>query len=405
MPVAPTSDTSNVSDLSRRRHARAEQTQLQILGMQRRSRCGYCRTPAGSCCFGARTRLLRCADYQVLIDRGWRRSGSLLYLTDHSSSCCAYYSIRTHALSHTLQQSEKKLLRKWRRWELLGDSAPDSALDSSVVTAGRRLVVRLEPAAYSEEKFHVFERYQRAVHNDMDASRSGFQSFLCSSPLLFEDTANGPTSGRLLSHGLGSYHQCYYVDGRLAAVGVIDVLPTCVSSVYLFYDPEFSDLSLGTYSSLREIALVRELNQYVSPDIKYYYMGYFIPSCPKMTYKARWRPAELLDLVTFAWIPIDQCLERIRQHPAFCTFDPRINSRNIVRNSRRDVLSWAPAISPCTLSDGERRAAMQLVFWIGPRNSVLASNLACISKELEQVVWQTVASLGLPLASRAILSI
>ncbi|KAJ2239174.1 Arginyl-tRNA--protein transferase 1, partial [Coemansia sp. RSA 454] len=261
MPVAPTSDTSNVSQMGRGRHAGAEQTQLQILGMQRRSRCGYCHTPNGSSCFGARARLLRCSDYQALIDRGWRRSGSLLYLTDHSSSCCAYYSIRTHALSHTLQQSEKKLLRKWRRWELLGDSAPGSALDSSVVTAGRRLVVRLEPAAYSEEKYLVFERYQRAVHNDMDASRSGFQSFLCSSPLMFDDTTDGAASGRLLSRGLGSYHQCYYVDGRLAAVGVIDVLPTCVSSVYLFYDPEFSDLSLGTYSSLREIALVRELNR------------------------------------------------------------------------------------------------------------------------------------------------
>ncbi|KAJ8337465.1 hypothetical protein SKAU_G00364310 [Synaphobranchus kaupii] len=33
--------------------------------------------------------------------------------------------------------------------------------------------------------------------------------------------------------------------------GVIDVLPTCVSSVYLYYHPDFSALSLGSYSALR----------------------------------------------------------------------------------------------------------------------------------------------------------
>ena len=32
---------------------------------------------------------------------------------------------------------------------------------------------------------------------------------------------------------LGSYHQCYRLDGRLVAMGVLDLLPTSVSSVYL----------------------------------------------------------------------------------------------------------------------------------------------------------------------------
>lgn len=53
------------------------------------------------------------------------------------------------------------------------------------------------------------------------------------------------------SCGLGSYHQQYWLDDRLIAVGVIDLLPSCVSSVYFFYDPEFRFLSLGTYGSLR----------------------------------------------------------------------------------------------------------------------------------------------------------
>ncbi|KAL0178590.1 hypothetical protein M9458_027484, partial [Cirrhinus mrigala] len=51
--------------------------------------------------------------------------------------------------------------------------------------------------------------------------------------------------------GYGSFHQQYWLDGRIVAVGVLDILPSCVSSVYLYYHPDFSSLSLGTYSALR----------------------------------------------------------------------------------------------------------------------------------------------------------
>lgn len=54
--------------------------------------------------------------------------------------------------------------------------------------------------------------------------------------------------------GYGSFHQQYWLDGRIVAVGVIDILPTCVSSVYLYYHPDFASLSLGSYSALRSVA-------------------------------------------------------------------------------------------------------------------------------------------------------
>ncbi|KAJ2760639.1 Arginyl-tRNA--protein transferase 1, partial [Coemansia nantahalensis] len=195
---------------------------------------------------------------------------------------------------------------------------------------------------------------------------------------------------------------CYYIDGRLAAVGVLDVLHTCVSSVYLFYDPDFRELSLGTFSALHEIALVRTLRRQVSRQIEYYYMGYFIPSCPKMAYKAQWRPAELLDMVTLGWVPIDRCLERIREHPAFCTFDPRIDSRNLVRDCPQDVLDHAPVLDPATLGEREREAAMHLEFCIGldALARVPATRLVGLSADLERAVLQTCASLGLGLARR-----
>ena len=50
-----------------------------------------------------------------------------------------------------------------------------------------------------------------------------------------------------------SFHQQYLIDGKVVAVGVIDILPRCVSSVYLYYDPAFHFLSLGTLTSLLEV--------------------------------------------------------------------------------------------------------------------------------------------------------
>ena len=58
-------------------------------------------------------------------------------------------------------------------------------------------------------------------------------------------------SGDAPSMGYGSFHQQYWLDEKLIAVGVIDILPRCVSSVYFFYDPDYGHLSLGTYASLR----------------------------------------------------------------------------------------------------------------------------------------------------------
>ncbi|XP_058666468.1 arginyl-tRNA--protein transferase 1 isoform X5 [Ammospiza caudacuta] len=116
-----------------------------------------------------------------------------------------------------------------------------------------------------------------------------------------EHAPNGPECG------YGSFHQQYWLDGKIIAVGVIDILPYCVSSVYLYYDPDFSFLSLGVYSALREIAFTRQLCV-KAPDLCFYYMGFYIHSCPKMRYKGQYRPSDLLCPETYVWTPIEQCL-------------------------------------------------------------------------------------------------
>lgn len=41
------------------------------------------------------------------------------------------------------------------------------------------------------------------------------------------------------------------------AVGVVDILPSCLSSVYLFWDPDLGPLSLGKLSAMKEIEWVQ----------------------------------------------------------------------------------------------------------------------------------------------------
>jgi len=106
-----------------------------------------------------------------------------------------------------------------------------------------------------KESYAVYKKYQMAIHHDEEdkCSEHQFKRFLCDSPLIpYQGAAGWPCD-------YGSYHQQYYIDGKLVVVGVIDILPKYLSSVYLYYDPEFSFLNPGVYSALREMEMVRRL--------------------------------------------------------------------------------------------------------------------------------------------------
>jgi arginine-tRNA-protein transferase len=93
------------------------------------------------------------------------------------------------------------------------------------------------------------------------------------------------------------------IDGRLFAVGVLDILPSGVSSVYLIYDPIFAFVKPGIVSAIEEIEFVKKEN--TSPEFNYYYMGFYVPTCKKMVYKGEYRPSELLCPLTFNWARLD----------------------------------------------------------------------------------------------------
>ena len=79
-------------------------------------------------------------------------------------------------------------------------------------------------------RYKLFTHYQEKVHKESRSSNStaGFKRFLCSG---FGQRTITEADGS--TKQIGSYHMCYRLDGRLVALGVLDLLPNAVSSVYL----------------------------------------------------------------------------------------------------------------------------------------------------------------------------
>ncbi|EPY51716.1 arginine-tRNA protein transferase [Schizosaccharomyces cryophilus OY26] len=261
--------------------------------------CGYCRSGEPTEHFGLLSKELKCEAYQDLVDRGWRRSGHYLYKPNLRTSCCPLYTIRLNADEFQITKVQKKTIKKWAKL-VTGKPLNQKATKNSIEYLKNAFeqiegyedqthsyTVKLESAEYTDEKFELFKKYQISVHHESEeeVTKKGFERFLCSSPLV-------------TNNKYGSFHQLYRINGILVAVGVLDLLPHAVSSVYLFYDPEYSSFSLGRLSACREILLAAE------EKYQFYYMGYYIHKCTKMRYKGDYSPSYLLNPETNDWLSI-----------------------------------------------------------------------------------------------------
>lgn len=295
-------------------------------------RCGYCggianptknpeetwaldhlkqakRCPSSS--YGFQSLSLSISAYQTLIDRGWRRSGDYVYRNDMLRSCCRHYTIRT-SMTDFLQGFYKKehrhSLNRFYKYFCEGMVPnPKWGLKDKFVNCETSSDVKfksvLTPAKATKEKYALYKKYQMAVHKDKesDLKMSSFERFLCHDPfgakkpdwLSINADWDRRESGTALREFRGPMHECYYhVENgkqKLIAMSVLDVLDEAVSAVYFVYDPDYSNLGMGTVSALREICMTTVM------DKKWYYLGYYIPDCDKMKYKAKFG-GEILDL-------------------------------------------------------------------------------------------------------------
>lgn len=139
--------------------------------------------------------------------------------------------------------------------------------------ANADLVMTERPARATQEQYDLFLRYQRSRHGDSDMARMSLSDYAA----MIEE-------GSVAS----SMFEFRAADGMLAAAMVSDCLADGFSAVYSFFDTDLSNRSLGTYMVL---ALVDRAAALGLPHV---YLGYWIESSPKMSYKSRFRPLEAL---------------------------------------------------------------------------------------------------------------
>lgn len=172
-----------------------------------------------------------------------------------------------------------------------------------------KFTIEYKPAIYTDESYELYKLYQITIHHDPPnkITKNSYINFLCNSPIQSTKVNN------MLTYN--SYHVYYRLDNKLIAVGVIDILPYCLSSVYVFYDPVLSEsYNLGTLTALYEIYYIRDTLQQYNNELIYYYMGYYIHTCQKMKYKGDYYPSQLLCIKRYTWHYLNDVIEYLNHN-------------------------------------------------------------------------------------------
>lgn len=184
--------------------------------------------------------------YETLISRGFRRSG-LLFYRNNCPDCCDCLPLRIDIRHFSPAKSQRRVLRK-----------------------NRDLVTSCRPPGFFPEDFSLYRRYCARRHAGSPVpGREDYVRFLIESPV--------PTE--IMRH---------LAAGRLAGLGWFDLLPQSLSSVYISFDPDDSKRSLGTYTILKQVEMCAGLGK------DWLHLGFWIREHPKMSYKNRFRPCQVL---------------------------------------------------------------------------------------------------------------
>lgn len=188
------------------------------------------------------------AVYETLMQAGFRRSGILFY-QPVCPGCRSCVPLRVPVRQFHPSKSQRRALRS---------------------NQDVRLLVRAPVP--TQETFELYGRFMEARHpqSRQGADWETFVQFLYTSPVTTVEMRYTLPSGELLG------------------VGICDVTPNALSSVYFYFEPALAYRSPGVFSQLREIEYAQQTG------LEHVYLGYWVPGSAAMAYKAAFRPHEIL---------------------------------------------------------------------------------------------------------------
>lgn len=195
----------------------------------------------------------------MLTQGGFRRSQNIAY-RPACEMCRACMSIRV--LTSDFRESKSMRRTIARNQDLIGREIAPSP---------------------TSEQYSLFRQYLDSRHREggmADMSVLDYSMMIEDShvdTMVIEYRRRGPDSG---ISGRG--------DGELLAVALTDILDDGLSMVYSFFDTKSEKRSLGTYMILDHIARSRR------HGLPFLYLGYWVDGSPKMDYKVRFNPHEIL---------------------------------------------------------------------------------------------------------------
>jgi len=195
---------------------------------------------------------LTAAEYLGRMLAGWRRFGGMLF-RPRCQGCQACRSLRVDVARFRPNRSQRRVAR-----------ANEGRVELRI---GRPSVSRAKLELY--DRYHAFQTDLKGwpLHPAKDAA--SYRESFVHNPAFTEEW-------------------CYHVDGRLAGVGYVDDVVGGLSAIYFFYDPEQRARGLGTWNVL---TLLAEAARRGRP---YAYLGYYVPDCRSLAYKASFRPNQVL---------------------------------------------------------------------------------------------------------------
>jgi arginine-tRNA-protein transferase len=190
----------------------------------------------------------------ALTQIGFRRSQNIAY-RPACERCDACVSARIPAADYPYSRSERRVLER------------NSDLSRHLVEAEATM-----------EQFELLRRYLLTRHAEGGMADMTWPDFVA----MVEDSS---ARTHLIEYRTSGTDEG---PGELVACVLVDVLTDGLSMVYSFYDPTMSRRSLGSFMILDHVV------QAQISDLPYVYLGYWVSGSPKMDYKARFHPIEVL---------------------------------------------------------------------------------------------------------------